>query len=91
MAFKFIAQKDYLTFEKGREYRANKSFGENGVVIKDTDRRSPNDGAELMWVPVYRRENEEDDEHFYRVELNIMGDLMDAGVITKESNLTTFK
>lgn len=90
MAFKFIAQKDYLTFENGAEYTAYPS-GWSGINIRDENRHSQNDACELMWVPYHVGDNESTIEAWARVELNIISDLMDAGVITKESNLKTFK
>lgn len=91
MAFTFIAQKNYLTFEEGRAYISDKTYSDPGIVIKENNKNSIHCGAELMWVPVYLQDNEDGDEHFMRVELNIISDLMDAGVINIESNLITFK
>lgn len=90
MAFKFIAQKDYLTFEKGREYESYPS-GWSGINIRDKNRHSLNDACELMWVPYHVGANESTIEAWARMDLKIIGDLVDAGVITKESNLQTFK
>ena len=90
MAFKFIAQKDYLTFENGKEYNASPSEW-RGINIRDINHHSPNDACEHMWVPYHVGENESTNEAIMRVELKIIGDLMDAGVITNKSNLTTSK